>query len=87
MKLKYKFRFQQYDNKYMAIAEYNTDEENLRLIWVNDTGKKIMEFLQEETSFEELLARLRLKYQESDDLEYSVSNFINELKTSGFLDN
>lgn len=86
MRLKYDFSFQQYDDKYMAIADYEASEEDLRLLWVNAVGKETMQLLQDDISLDEVIAALKERYQaDGDAIDASVKKFIDEIDSAGLL--
>lgn len=86
MHLKYRFKFQQYGRQYMAIADYPGDAKEMKLLWVNETGKEIMQYLETDRRPDDLIAAMREKYAGDDEeIRRSVEAFVAELDGAGFL--
>lgn len=86
MKLKHKYSFQKYENKYLAIVDFTEINDDKRLLWVNECGKAVMELLQDEMTKEELVKKISEKYVgDAKVIEKSVGEFIEKLITEGLL--
>lgn len=86
MKLKYKYTFQEYDDRYLAIIDFTDGAEDKRLLWVNRCGKAIMEFLMEDISRENLINAITEQYSgDKEVIESSVDTFIKQLSEANLL--
>lgn len=86
MKLKYKYTFQKYEDKYLAIVDFLEEDKEKKLIWVNECGKIIMELLHDDMSKEDLIFQLNKKYTgDSDMINKAVDDFTNKLKEADLL--
>lgn len=86
MKLKFEYSFQKYDDRYLAIVDFLAHEEERRMLWVNECGKTIMEFLHKDISREELLGALRDKYDgDAAAMETAVDAFLKQLSDAELL--
>lgn len=87
MKLKHEYYFQEYDEKYLAVADYGDNDDKKQLLWVNGTGKAIMELLHDDVSESEIVTALTEKYSaEPDKIETAVRSFVRKLSEAGLLE-
>ena len=86
MKLKYEYSFQKYDNRYLAIVDFTETETERRMIWVNESGKLMLEQLNEEITREALIKAVKAHYAGDDAvIEAAVDSFIAQLSEAGLL--
>ncbi len=87
MKLKYAYSFQEYDDKYLAIVDFLENDNDKRLLWVNECGKTIMELLQKDMTKEEIICALNKKYSgDAGVIEATTDAFVKQLYVEGLLE-
>ena len=62
MKLKYDFQIQELMDQYFAVPVGDNSEELGGMIKLNETGKRILELLQEETDLDSVIQALLAEY-------------------------
>lgn len=88
MKLKYKYSFQEYDNRYLAIVDFLETEDERRMLWVNECGKMIMELLHTDITRFGIINALTERYSgDVTAIETTVDDFIKQLSDAGLLIN
>ena len=88
MKLKYAYSFQKYDDRYLAVVDFTETETERRMIWVNETGKAIMELLQTDMTKEELTRALTERYAgDAELMGKAAEQFTGQLSAAGLLEN
>lgn len=86
MKLKYTYSFQEYDDRYLAIVDFLENDRERRMLWVNECGKSIMEFLQNEITEDELNRLMIEKYSgDITTIKASVSSFVKQLSAANLI--
>ncbi|MGI6280220.1 MAG: PqqD family peptide modification chaperone [Acutalibacteraceae bacterium] len=88
MKLKYNFVTNEVADKIVAVAVGEDLEKFNGFIKMNNTGAEIFNFLREEISMDELVARMAKLYPEETEetVRETVSGFVKELQTAGVLE-
>lgn len=86
MKLKDGVVITNVDNSYILVDTSSNDDRFNGIIKLNDTGKAMCDFLNEDLSFEELVNKMLEKYDvEKDVLEKDISNTLEKLKEKGIV--
>lgn len=86
MKLKYKYSFQKYDERYLAIVDFLENETERRMLWVNECGKTIMEFLQDDITNDDLIKSVKERYSGDDAaIEKAVGDFVKQLSEADLI--
>lgn len=81
MKLKDGVVITSVNNTYVLVDTSSNDKRFNGIIKLNDTGKAMCDFLNEELSFEELVNKMLEKYDvEKDILEKDINNTLEKLK-------
>ncbi|MCQ2269076.1 MAG: PqqD family protein [Bacteroidaceae bacterium] len=87
MKLKYQYAIQPIADSFMAMAITEEQKAQNTLLRVNQTGKDMLEMLQQDTTEEELVKKLMEQYEAAEPvIRESVQKFITELNAKGLLD-
>ena len=82
MKLKTKFKFVKLNEELVAVPLGSGDGILHGIIKLNDSGRLIMEYLFEDTTMDEIVARLSAEYNETpkEEITANVVEFISGLK-------
>ncbi len=87
MKLKYEFETVEIDGEIMAVPVGDNSDDLHAMLRLNDTAAFILEALKEETTEEDIIAKIKKEYDcsETDVAEY-VHSYIEELKNNGIVE-
>lgn len=86
MKLKYKFTIQELSDFYAAVPIGSPAPEFNGILRINQTGKDILELMQNEITEKEIVQSLMHKYNADEAEVYTqVQKFIKTLRKSGIL--
>lgn len=70
----------------MAVPDCDFKKQDMRFLWVNESGKFIIELLQNDMSLEDLINSVEGHYNgDRDYIEKTVKSFTNQLRDNGFL--
>lgn len=86
MKLKYELVIQEIAGTYMAAAVGASARKYNNVINLNETGKVILELLQQETTEEDIVKELQNRYEGDEQvIRKSVKTVLNKLSDEGLL--
>ncbi|MBE6727211.1 MAG: PqqD family protein [Ruminococcaceae bacterium] len=88
MKLKYSFVVNEVAGQFVAVVVGDDIEKFSGFVKMNDVGADIFALLSEETTIDEVVAKLKEKYTEAsdDEVRETVEEFTAKLRESGVLE-
>lgn len=87
MKIKDGFVLNKFADKYIAVSVFDADDEPNVLITLNKSGAYVWELLKEETTYDEVIKKIRQKYDvDEETVRADFDEFLNNARKAGLID-